>query len=52
MTHLLLSLHIFVLLRSSAFDKKVDSNALFDLRRPEIADAENAAFGFRGIFPH
>lgn len=35
----------FVLPGSSAFDKKVDSNVLSDLRGPGIADAENAAFG-------
>lgn len=41
----------FVLPRSSAFDKKVNSNVLSDLRGAEIADAENAAFGFQGTFP-
>lgn len=43
---------IFDLTGSSAFDRKVNSNVLSDLRRAEIADAENAAFGFRGTFPH
>lgn len=42
----------FAFSRSSAFDKTVNSNVLSDLRGAEIADAENAAFGFQGTFPH